>query len=141
LKPDQSITTLGATYHFDGYPYTGFPHYTPGSADDTPPWLSFEKEIFYTTNYFNMNLTADRYEVSAYAAQARATALGRAVNVNNVFASIYLGRLTNPRVWPTDPSGHNYSDHFWHSAQFRGDYAQQQGYWSELLGSDAFNLK
>ena len=44
-------------------------------------------------------------------------------------------------VWPSDPSGKNYSQHFWHSAEFRGDNAMMQGYWSELLGSDAFNLK
>ena len=142
LKPDQSITTLGTTYNFDGYPYTGLPHYMPGSADDNFPWLHFEKNVFYTTNYFNMSIIADRYEVSAYAAQARSTALGATPGtLLNIQRNVNLTRLPNPRIWPDDLSGHNYTDHFWHSAEFRGDNAQMQGYWNELLSSEAFGLK
>ncbi len=83
-------------------------------------------------------MLADRYEVSAYAAQARSTALGMTPSVNNIFSSIYLGR-TASAIWPTDPN--NYSAHFWHSAEFRGDNAQMRGYWFELLGSEGFNLQ
>jgi hypothetical protein len=36
---------------------------------------------------------------------------------------------------------HPFDEHFYHSAEFRGDYWQQQGYWRELLGSDVFKLK
>ncbi|MGH7943317.1 MAG: hypothetical protein ACREDS_00115 [Limisphaerales bacterium] len=43
---------------------------------------------------------------------------------------------TNPNFLD-DP----YGEHFYHSAEFKGDYPQQQNYWNELLGSDAFNLK
>jgi hypothetical protein len=89
---------------------------------------------------FSCSLT-NRYEVTAYAAQPRSTALGRTAGVGNMNLNVYLGRTTSPRIWPDDPSGHNYGDHFWHSAQFRGDNPQQQGYWSELLGADAFGLK
>ena len=44
LKPDNSLTVFGGIYLFAGYPYTGNAHYTPGSADDTPPWLYFGKD-------------------------------------------------------------------------------------------------
>ena len=71
----------------------------------------------------------------AYAAEARATALGATPSVGGV-ANVNL-----QGIWPSDSSGHTYSDHFWHSAEFRGDYWQQYPYWNELLGSDAFNLK
>jgi hypothetical protein len=74
------------------------------------------------------------------AAESYTTALGATPGVHNVADSIYLGRSTS-RIWPVDTTGNNYAAHFWHSAEFRGDYWQQQGYWSELLGSDAFNLK
>jgi pimeloyl-ACP methyl ester carboxylesterase len=130
LKPDNAVTVFPGIYLFAGYPYNGNANYTPGSVDDTPPWLHFGKDTFSGRTYFNMNLTADRYEVSAFAAQARATALGRAVGVHNVAATVYL-----PSVWPTDSSGHSYSDHFWHSAEFRGDCWQEWNYWNTLLFS------
>jgi hypothetical protein len=37
--------------------------------------------------------------------------------------------------------GSPYDEHFFHSAEFRGSFWQQQGYWSELLGQEAFNLQ
>jgi hypothetical protein len=71
----------------------------------------------------------------AYDAEARAVATG-ATPVNTVGGSVDLTQL-----WQTDPSGHSFSDHFWHSAEFRGDPAPQQSYWNTLLGRNAFNLK
>ena len=142
LKPDNSLTVFGGIYLFAGYPYTGNANYTPGSVDDTPPWLYFGKDTMSGFVPFNMNVTADRYKVSAYAAQARASALGKTLGtLNNIFQNIALTRLLPSPIWPPDATGHSYSDHFWHSAEFRGDYWQQQGYWKELLGSEAFNLK
>jgi len=51
--------------------------------------------------------------------------------------------MTDPDqgIWPADLSGRNYAAHFWHSAEFRGDYWQRQGYWKTLLGSGAFNIR
>jgi hypothetical protein len=43
-------------------------------------------------------------------------------------------------VWPTDTSGHNYADHFYHSAQFRGDCWQEWNYWNTLLFSSQFGF-
>ncbi|HEV2209092.1 MAG TPA: alpha/beta hydrolase [Verrucomicrobiae bacterium] len=144
LKPDQSITVFGANYSFAGYPYTGSASYTPGSVDDTPPWLYFVKDTYSGRKVFDLNLLPDRYEVMAYAAQPRSTALGRTGGVlNNVSLSVDLGRAANPRIWLPDTQSPStpYGEHFYHSAEFRGDYWQQVGYWSELLGVDAFRLK
>ncbi|HTD67243.1 MAG TPA: hypothetical protein VK846_12000, partial [Candidatus Limnocylindria bacterium] len=52
------------------------------------------------------------------------------------------GKFDLSTTWPTDTTGHNYGDHFWHSAQFRGDSTQQWGYWRTLLRSPTvgFNI-
>jgi hypothetical protein len=76
----------------------------------------------------------------ALAAQSWTTALGATPGVNNVKRYVDLTSLDNG-IWPTDPTGNNWTEHFWHSAQFRGDNPMMQGYWSELLGANAFNLK
>src|SRR5208283_1897256 len=125
---------FGGIYLFAGYPYTGNANYTSGSVDDTPPWLYFGKDTMSGFAPFNMNLTADRYEVSAYAAQARAAALGRTIATHNVAANVSLQTL-----WPpdTDPRFQNspYGEHFYHSAEFRGDCSQEWNYWNTLLFS------
>jgi hypothetical protein len=128
LKPDQSV--LEGTDRWS-YGYSG-------SVSDPPPWNNFYKQdTNSTTYYFNIVTSVkNRYEVMAFDAQPYTTALGATPGVLNVTKDVDL-----MGVWPSDPSGKNYSQHFWHSAEFEGDYAQQQGYWSELLGSDAFNLK
>lgn len=90
------------------------------------------------THYDIVNSITDCYTVMAYAAEPRSTALG--ATLGGLEANIDLTRTPN-RIWPVDTSGHNYTDHFWHSAQFRGDCWQQQGYWSTLLGADGFNLR
>jgi hypothetical protein len=61
--------------------------------------------------------------------------------LNNILQNIDLTRISPSRIWPTDPTGNDYIEHFWHSAEFRGDYAPMQGYWNELLGTEAFDLK
>jgi len=134
LKPDQFVL-LGGT-HWD-YSYVGV-------TNDPPPWNHFQKDaslqIWNEVNFDIVNVLTNRYEVMGLAAESYTTALGATPGVHNVADSIYLGRSTS-RIWPVDTTGNNYAAHFWHSAEFRGDYWQQQGYWSELLGSDAFNLK
>jgi hypothetical protein len=145
LKPDQSLTVFGGIYSFDGYPYNGSAHYTPGSVDDSPPWLSFTEATATGTTTFNLGASGpitDRYNVMSYAAQARSTALGMTPSVGNLI-NVDLTRTSPTRIWPPDTQNpaDPFSEHFYHSAEFRGDYWQQQGYWNELLGVDAFNLK
>jgi hypothetical protein len=134
LKPDQLVLTGGAIWDY-GY---------SGNVDDPPPWNHFYKEESDGLDLTNFNIVTNllnRYEVMALAAQPYTTALGATPGVNNVFLDVNLDRVGNNAIWPGDPTGQNYVEHFWHSAQFRGDYWQQQGYWIELLGSEAFNLK
>ncbi len=132
LKPD-SVIGLNPPYGYNG---------SPG---DNPPLQDgfYSTAIispFQNTLYLgNENTLQDRYEITAFAAEPRSLALGTTPDVSTIAGNIYLGRTTNPRIWPSDP--HNYTAHFWHSAEFRGDNAQMQGYWSELLSSEAFKLK
>jgi len=125
LKPD---TFIGSGYYFYA-----------GSTNDPAPWNNFEYALYagspLTLDIVN-NLN-DRYEVLAYAADPYSRALG----------STPIGTFTRgvdlSQIWPSDTvhPTHPFDEHFYHSAEFRGDYWQQQGYWSELLSSDAFNLK
>ena len=121
-KPDESGGQI--------YEYTG-------STNDPAPWNNFSMSQSgrFLTIFDIVTKLNDRYQVMAYAAEARATALGATPSVGGV-ANVNLQDF-----WPSDSSGHNYTDHFWHSAEFRGDYWQQYNYWNELLGSDVFNLK
>ena len=111
--------------------------------------------LYVSTNAFTNTVTFDivntltnRYEVMAFDAQSWTTALGATVQggtpgvLNGVFRNINLGRDTTPRIWPPDTVRPDspYNEHLYHSGQFRGPYWQQQGYWSELLGPEAFNL-
>ena len=133
VKPDQNVLENGDHWYY-GY---------DGSPNDPAPWNNFYKQDTNST-ILDFNIVTslnNRYEVMAYAAQSYTTALGATPGVGNVSGNIYLGRITTPRIWPTDPTGNNYTEHFWHSAEFRGDNAMMQSYWSELLGSEAFNLK
>lgn len=139
LKPDQA-TSLGWSYVFSGYPNDGLQHYTPGAPDDTSPWNHFLKDSFNSTVTFDIvNSLDDRYEVMAFSDQSRSTALGRTANVGNFSGDVDLARPSNP-IWPTDTSGHAYSDHKWHSAQFRSTNMRQKGYWQTLLGDEGFHL-
>jgi hypothetical protein len=112
-----------------------------GSPNDNPPQQNgFYSTIFllqHTLYLGNQNALQDRYEITAFAAEPRSLAMG-SINMPALFGSVYLGIVWPPdTVHPLTP----YDEHFWHSAEFRGDYWQQEGYWSELLGPEAFNLK
>src|SRR5262249_7788459 len=135
FKPDRSVFENGTNWN---YAYSG-------STNDPAPWNNFNKWTLLalgpilTVNFDIVNSLPNRYEVMAFAAQSWTTALGATPGVlNNLSLNVNLGRTTNPRIWPPDPN--NYSAHLWHSGQFRGPYWQQQGYWSELLGQEAFKL-
>jgi hypothetical protein len=128
LKPDRSVLE-GTDIWTYGY---------NGTVNDPPPWNNFYKQDTNSTTYdFNIFTSLNNhYEVMAFDAQPYTTALGATPVVRNVTRNVSL-----MGIWPSDPSGKNYSQHFWHSAEFEGDYPQQQGYWSELLGYAAFDLK
>ena len=136
-KPDQSA--FGWTYAFNGYPHAGVQSYTPG-PDDIPPWNYFFKfSVFSSVDFDIVNVLTNRYEVMAYAAPARSTALG--ATPITTFESVNLASTINP-IWPPDSTGNNYTEHFWHSAEFRGDCWQEWGYWQTLLYSsqNGFNI-
>ncbi|HEV2210256.1 MAG TPA: hypothetical protein VG167_15875, partial [Verrucomicrobiae bacterium] len=131
FKPDQFVLMNGT--HWD-YSYLG-------QTNDPPPWNHFEKyaSLGFTVFDFDIvNVLTNRYEVMGLAAESWTTALGATPGVQNISRNIDLQQLWPPDL--THPS-HPFDEHFYHSAEFRGDYWQQQGYWLELLGSDAFNLK
>ena len=131
LKPDQ-FALLGGT-HWD-YTYNG-------PVTDPPPWNHFDKAVSlgFSIVYFDIvNVLTNRYEVMGLAAQSWTTALGATPGAQNIRRSVDLSL-----VWPADSvhPAHPFDEHFYHSAEFRGDYWQQQNYWLELLGANAFNLK
>ncbi len=125
-KPDQNVLEGGTTWT---YSYTGSP-------TDGPPWNNFIKTSSSgTVAFFVTTSISARYEAMSYAAQSYTTALG-ATPVSALAGSVNLNT-----VWLGDPTGNDYSGHFWHSAEFRGDNPLQGNYWSTLLGSSAFNIK
>lgn len=129
LKPDQDVLEGSATWYY-GY---------DGSVNDPAPWNNFYKKTLTASSYIAFDIVTNlnnRYEVMSYDAQSWTTALGATPGVLNLRRNVAL-----PEIWPPDPTGDNYAEHFWHSAEFEGDYPQQQSYWSELLGPEAFNLQ
>jgi len=109
-----------------------------GSVSDAAPWNHFYYAPIAGTRLSLdiVNRQADLYEAMALAAASRSTALGATPAVGTLD---YNGDLQT--IWHGDPSGHNYGDHYWHSAQFRGDLPEQQYYWSALLGEHGFQVK
>jgi hypothetical protein len=111
-----------------------------GSLSDPAPWNKFVDSpivggdgvlVDIVTNLNNL------YTIMAYAAPSYSTALGATPNVLNVSANFNL-----TTVWPPDPTENNYTEHFWHSAEFRGDCWQEWNYWNTLLFSPSlgFNI-
>jgi hypothetical protein len=134
LKPDENVTENGYNWNYE---YNGL-------ASDPAPWNHFYKlNLLLNTGitFDIVNILTNRYEVMAYAAQSYTTALGATPNVLNLNRNVDLTRTMPARIWPSDPTGNDYTEHFWHSAEFRADNAMLQGYWSELLGSEGFNIK
>jgi hypothetical protein len=130
LKPDQDVLE-GSDIWYYGY---------SGSVSDPAPWNNFYKEDTNSTTVdFNIVTSLNnRYEVMGYAAQSYTTALGATPVSHNVAA---IADLTT--LWPSpDPLGNNYSSHFYHSAEFRGDSVGEWNYWHTLLFSPTlgFNI-
>jgi len=123
LKPDKTPT--------GNYLYSG-------SINDPPPWNNFEF-VFgdeTPTTYFDIvNNLNNRYEVMAFAAPSYSTALGATPNVLNISENLDLST-----IWPVDPTGNNFTEHFYHSAEFRGDAWQEWNYWGTLLYSSQFGF-
>ena len=129
LKPDHNVGEGNFSWSYDYL----------GATNDPPPWNNFRKSDTLGANVVNFDIVnniTNRYEVMAFAAQPYTTALGDTATVSTL-----TGTLALPTVWLTDPSGHNYTDHFWHSAEFRGDSWQQRGYWNALLGPVGFEIQ
>jgi hypothetical protein len=113
-------------------------YYYNGSVNDPAPWNKFyDSPIVGDTGVLvdivtNLN---NHYEIMAYAAEPRSTALGATPGISTITRNLDL-----TTIWPADTSGHNYADHLWHSAEFRGDYWQEQGYWNDLLFSSQYGF-
>jgi hypothetical protein len=78
----------------------------------------------------------DRYEIMAFAAEPRSSALGAVENVTGFTTQALQSIWSRP-----DPFQNNYKDHQWHSAQFRFTNMDQKDFWRVLLGQSGFNLQ
>ena len=131
LKPWQNLDANAGVTYFYGYLGTKIDdvedlfYKYPGGTQDPP---LFPLHLGDATN------VRDRYEIMAFAAEARCRALGT--------TSINAAGFTSQSLWtmwPTDPfDGHNYHTHPWHSAEFRFTNMDQKNYWHSLL--DQFHL-
>jgi hypothetical protein len=136
VKPDEGAGFDIFNYFFDGFPYDLTENYTQGNPDDNSPWNHFGKNnaiIDIVTNIVG------RYEIMAFAAEARSRALGRTPSVATLD-----GNLNLADVWATDPQNNvpdQFSRHKWHSAQFRSTIMKQQNYWRQLLGNQGFDIQ
>jgi hypothetical protein len=89
-------------------------------------------------DYYNgstpLSFPGDTYTIFSRIIQARCYALGAQLNVGGAFLNLTnYNQVDLPSIWPPDPSGHNYGDHLWHSAEFRSDYPQRWLFWDEVL--------
>jgi hypothetical protein len=134
VKPD-SVIGIAPPYGYNGSPSDN-PPLQNGFYSTYPPYVGPFETVLYLGN---ANSVSNRYEITAFAAEPRSLALGATPDVHTM-PDVNLARSINP-IWPPDSTGKNYGQHFWHSAEFEGDYPQQQGYWSELLSAEAFDLK
>jgi hypothetical protein len=112
-----------------------------GSTNDPPPWNNFSKWAIVlpgprdTVDFDIVNVNANLYEVLSYAAQSYSTAFGATPSVHNVAGNVDL-----TTVWLPDPTGKGYVEHFWHSAEFRGDSWQEWNYWSTVMFSSKYGV-
>jgi len=83
------------------------------------------------------------YEIFAYADPSRSFALGAQANVGGIFQKLGVSQQINLQsVWPSDAHlNHDYSEHIWHSAQFRSDNPSRANFWKIVLGDNGFSLK
>lgn len=87
---------------------------------------------------YNLSFPANTYEIFAYADPSWSYALGAQASVGGVFkkGSLYQ-EVDLPSVWPVDTHPHStnspYSEHVWHSAQFRSDNMSRAVFWNTLM--------
>ena len=113
-------------------------YYYAGNTNDPSPWNHFEFISGGGGGTFDLDIVTNlqqRYEALAYAANPYSMALGTTPNILNISQNLDL-----TTVWPTDTSGNNYTDHFWHSAEFRGDCWQEWNYWNTVLYSSQYGF-
>ncbi len=118
LKPDSRLYT----------------YFYSGSASDSPAQDLFGKTLLgidQPLHLGNATNVQDRYEIMAYDAEPRSKALGGVPNAVG-FAPTSLQGLWLQDPFETDPSK-LYSDHPWHSAQFRFTNADQEYYWQQIM--------
>jgi hypothetical protein len=96
--------------------------------------LNIVEEKFFKNFGISINLflgdvsdVRDRYEIMAFAAEARSHALGASVGVEG-----FDGQINLQTIWP--PDGNQFREHKWHSAQFRFNNMEQNRYWKTLMG-------
>jgi hypothetical protein len=83
----------------------------------------------------------NRYEIIAFAAEARSKALGATSGVLDNSLNLIASN-----IWPDDDSPQalrrygDYSSHKWHSAEFRSIQMRQRKYWKALLDERGFNI-
>ena len=110
-----------------------------GRTNDPAPWNHFVDSPILGGAGTLVDIVAsvdNHYRIMASAAESYSKALGATPGIAG------MANVSLQTVWPSpDPLGNNYGAHYWHSAQFRGDYWQQQNYWRELLGDNAFKLQ
>jgi hypothetical protein len=126
LKPDYDPPNYQYDYH--------------GTISDPAPWNHFGEYPIIGGGWIPIDIVTNvenRYKIVAYAAESRVRALGATQRL------IGLQPVDLTTLWPQpDPLNKNYTSHFWHSGQFRGDTVWQWGYWDTLLHhpSRGFNL-
>jgi hypothetical protein len=134
LKP----SVIDRIYLFDGFPYDGEQSYSPGSPDDDPPWDHFRYMTLGGSD--PLPIAEKRYEIMAFAAEARSRPLGVMANVGGLPDPLDLRTIWPPDPNP-DPANGAYGAHKWHSPQFRSTNMRQQGYWRALLDNRGFGLQ
>jgi hypothetical protein len=157
LKPDYNLA--GSGYGYQGFQSRTAPRIGTGGAAvpvhqipsparrglTAPPFRQLPG-TFWAANLFIISRRLDfeyklqdMYEVMSYASEARSYPIGVVAD-----SSLLDDQVNLWTVWPvdTEPDSSNgtYGRHKWHSAQFRSNYARQEGYWRNLVGRNGFNI-
>lgn len=99
----------------------------------TPVWNE-DLNLGDTTNPQN------RYEIMAFAAEARSRAVGATDSALGMTRAVDLTTIWPDDTGPRGSDGQKWGAHKWHSAQFRSTNMRQANYWKTLLGPLGFNL-
>ena len=119
LKPDTSVVELSRgiwTYYYDG------------GTSDPAPWNNFSKQDTTSTTGANLTLSTSAHKpLRSHAKHAAedtyTTSLGATAAVHHLADSIDLSQIW---LTLTQAGTVDYAEHFWHSAEFRGDNSMMQ---------------